>query len=55
MLFSPSRSSSACLRSDLRELAEVSITPEKVEGVVDQSILSTAAAQPVSEKLVRPS
>jgi len=30
------------LALDLRELAEVSITPEEIEGVVDQSILSTS-------------
>ena len=29
------------LALDLWELAEISITPEKIEGVVDQSILST--------------
>ena len=29
------------LAFDLREFAEVSVTPEEVEGVVDQSVLSS--------------
>ena len=39
MSFSPSRSSSSCLRSSLRQLAEIAIPPEEIEGVVDEPAL----------------
>jgi hypothetical protein len=37
MSFSPRRSSSACLRSP--ETAKLPVTPQKVEGIVDQPVL----------------
>jgi hypothetical protein len=39
MSFSPSKSDSACLRSIWGQLTEIAISPEKIESVINQSVL----------------